>query len=329
MLKLILIKTPKGNYLTKENSSSNYQIQWYEGLLFNSNKPVVSFKKNWIFLDEDLSEIGNYVSQPNINYRYELIDKSMVSEKLKLVFKREDIAYNGDDGYWHFKEEYKPYRSLYEDKSDKQPDIYEKVEFEIVKALEFDDLINVNGFSYPIEKKIGSIYKNVDLTKEHVTYELLTELCVPDIARESFPAALTSEQTYAIIRKHVQDNIDPKYAKITSDYSFCFTVKKKIEKTTPEKYVYDENFVHNLLNKRKRKPKHKTAYRELREVEVFEMTHSEEKYKNYTVIQGFKANSLPELKNVIDTYLEKLMAMINEPLKDCPHCNGKGVMLDA
>ena len=78
----------------------------------------------------------------------------------------------------------------------------------------------------------------------------------------------------------------------------------------------------------KKKPKYETRYRKSREVEVFNMTSAKDKYNNYTIIKGFEGNSEEDLKNKIDTYLEELMAIINEPLHDCPHCKGMGVILN-
>jgi hypothetical protein len=75
-----------------------------------------------------------------------------------------------------------------------------------------------------------------------------------------------------------------------------------------------------------RKPKYITDYREIREIEVFEMTHANHNYKGYTVIEGFKGNNVEELKENIDNYLRDLMEEINRPLSDCPHCLGKGVI---
>ena len=65
-----------------------------------------------------------------------------------------------------------------------------------------------------------------------------------------------------------------------------------------------------------------------REIEIFEMTDDQHKYKGYTVIEGFKGNNIEELKENIDNYLKDLMAKINEPVVDCPHCKGKGIVLN-
>jgi len=327
MLKLTMVKTLKGNYVTKSDNSTYSVGDWYKYILFNKQEPVPAFKNGWIYLIDDLKEIGRMQSQPNTNYRYELIDKNFASDKLKEVFERDEISYCDSEGYRYFKNEYKAYESLYKLLSDPQPEVYKPIEFEITKTVEFNNVVNVEGFSYPAKTKAGWSSKMIDLTKENVTYDLLTELCVPDIARESFPCSLTSKQSYEIVRKYIQDHIDPKVAKITSDYDFCFTVKKKIEKVKSEKYVYDENAAHNMFNKRKRKPKYKTAYRESREIEVFEMTHTEDNYKGYTPISGFKANSLTKLKETIDNYLDGVIKVINEPLRDCPNCEGTGVII--
>lgn len=62
---------------------------------------------------------------------------------------------------------------------------------------------------------------------------------------------------------------------------------------------------------------------------VFEMTSHERKYSGYTPIDGFRGKNQADLKNKIDEYLEKLIDRINEPLSDCPRCNGLGVVVKA
>lgn len=324
ILELILVKTQKENYIG--NSKTSYDsYRWCNNILINKKEPKQSFKEGWIVVPDNF-EIGRMVHQPDINHRYEILDENLVSDKLKKVFFRDEIAEEVDYD-WEFKDEYSQYKSLYKSVSDKQPDLYEKIEYNIVEEIYFDEIKEVSGFKYPVKKGQWESDGFIDLTTKDVSYELLTEICIPDIARQNFPCSLTSEQSYKIIRKHIQDNINPIYAKITSDYNFCFTVKKKIEKCEPEKYTYNANLGHNLFSKRKKKPLYRTAYRKEREIEVFEMTHEAIGYKNYTVIKGFKGNSLVDLKNEIDVYLSELMKMINEPLIDCSSCKGMGVKL--
>jgi len=78
--------------------------------------------------------------------------------------------------------------------------------------------------------------------------------------------------------------------------------------------------------KKKRKPKYETKVVRFNEVKVFEMTH--EGYKGYTNIEPFQGIGETGLKEYIDTYLNHLISVINEPLKYCPCCEGSGVKLD-
>ena len=54
------------------------------------------------------------------------------------------------------------------------------------------------------------------------------------------------------------------------------------------------------------------------------MTHDRENYKSYTPVKAIFANTESELKEKIDALLENLIAVINEPLNFCEHCNGTG-----
>jgi len=163
----------------------------------------------------------------------------------------------------------------------------------------------------------------IEFNRKAVSYDLLDELQLPDILLPLRPSGLTSLQTYKIIRKHVQDNINPKAAIITSDYNFCFTVQRKIN-IEPIKYTYDAN--NSIFNKRKRKQKIVTAYRNDRKVVLFEMTNDKDNYQGYTPIQGFHGNNIKELKENIDRYLSELMEIINKETKDCPLCGGHGII---
>lgn len=101
-----------------------------------------------------------------------------------------------------------------------------------------------------------------------------------------------------------------------------FTVKKVIPLAEQVVYTIDVNAFHS-----RRKPKYQKRYQD-REVEIFEMTSSEHKYKGYTVIEPFIGNNEEELGENIRKYLKELMDYINKPLKECKHCKGKGVILE-
>ena len=152
------------------------------------------------------------------------------------------------------------------------------------------------------------------------SFSELSEMMTPDLLLHNQPCSISSEQTYKIIRKHVSDNIDPKWAVITSDYDFCFTVKKKIA-IKPITRTYEQT---KSNGRSYAKPRLSTKTTTHKESEIFEMTHSGRCYKGYTPISGFKGDSLQELINNIDQYLSELMTYINEPLSECQHCNGTG-----
>lgn len=314
-LELTLIETKNGAFLSENPSYGKTVLLNY---LIDGHKPKLSFHEKWVCVDSEPKKIERFVSQPNINYRYELIDLTLISDKFPAVFKREDVA-EYDDG-WVWKSGFSHLQSLYREVSDKQDDLIQEVEFTIKNIVRFDEIKKMNGFSYPVQRTQWSSEGFINLTQESVSYELIDQLVNPDIVLPMRPAHITSNQSYKIVRKFIQDNIDPKVAVITSDYDFCFTVKKKIS-CDPIPYKVDLN-----AWKRRSKPKYDTRYRNHREITVFEMTHEEYNYKGYKPIPGFKGENIEQLKNNIDEYLQNLIKEINRPLADCPNCKGLGVL---
>ena len=139
----------------------------------------------------------------------------------------------------------------------------------------------------------------------------------------SLPSRLTSRNSYRIIRQHVKENINGKYAEITSDFNFCFTVKKNLSLPIP---IANKREILTARGRSYRKKRYRENLIKERQIEVFEMTWSPENYSGYTAIEGFFGKDHQDLKQNIDNYLEGLIARINEPLKDCPHCEGLGVI---
>ncbi len=56
------------------------------------------------------------------------------------------------------------------------------------------------------------------------------------------------------------------------------------------------------------------------------MTYSPEGYKGYTPIKSFEGKNEIDLKTQINSYLKELMDVINEPLRECPTCQGTGIV---
>ena len=147
---------------------------------------------------------------------------------------------------------------------------------------------------------------------------ILTQLTTHKDLRVNRPCKINTEDLYKIVREFVKTNINPKYARITSDYDFCFTVKKLIPLSETKAYQADIS--------RTKKQRWVTKYVNEREVTVFEM--APKAYQHYTVIQPIEGNNYQDLEKNIDDYLTKLITYINEPLVDCPHCKGRGVIMD-
>jgi excinuclease UvrABC ATPase subunit len=131
---------------------------------------------------------------------------------------------------------------------------------------------------------------------------------------------LSSKEAYDITRQYIKTHIDTQYAKITSDYDFCFEVKKVVPIIEPQTLTYQNIFAKS----KKERDKIRYVTNRFKETTIFQMTHEQERYKGYTPIRCFQAGSEYELKELIDGFLEDLIAVINKPLEQCPHCNGTG-----
>jgi len=319
VLELLAIKTKKCVYLSDNVDNESYHSSRLGGLFFDGKKAIPSFHEEWFIVEKMPEFIERNTPQPSINHRYGLIDSSIASNKIPIILRKEDVVKN--NGEW--KKEYESLRSLYLEEYDAQPDKMVVQEFKITHFVELDEIKEFNGFSYPVQKTNYSQGGFTALTEKSVKHQLLDRILFPNIILPSMPCKITSHETYKIIRKFVQDNIDPKISTITSDYNFCFAVSKKIELVEPKSYTVDVD----LFNSRKRKHKIVTKYRTHREVGCFEMTYSPECYKEYTPIKAFEGKSHEDLKKNIDGFLKNLIADINKPIKDCPHCEGMGVII--
>lgn len=204
--------------------------------------------------------------------------------------------------------------------------------WEVVVLREFE----IESYEKPIQMKVKLARRDMwddnkvdeqDLSSI-VYYEDIQKLLTPEFLMHERPCHLTSNQVFRIVRQHVIENINPKVAKITSNHDFCFTVKR-IVKIKPYDYMYEERTAKG--NKHKYS-KYKKATVSTKEVELFEMTYRgynqrPDGYQGYTPIEGWSANSLSEMKEQIDYYLDNLMNIINAGVAECSHCNGCGHMI--
>ena len=312
----------KGRIFVSEFRPDNYKkYSSLEELIINGKSPEKTFHPDWCVIDSEPITVQKYVKQPDINHRYELFDPAIKSDKIKSVLKRQE-ALECIDGEWDWKSEYETYRSLYKAVSDKQPDILEDVEFKYETIMEVNEIREYKGFAYDVQKTRWTHEGLRKLKENEVQHQLIDKIIFPDILLPARPCSLTSKQSFDIVRQYVKQHINYDTAFITSDHNFCFTVKKKIFLSAPEIYSANVNKLWYL--KKETKAKYETKYKKYREIECFNMAPKE--YQSYRIIEGFKGKTQEDLKNNIDSYCRKLIEFINEPVVDCPHCKGRGVI---
>jgi hypothetical protein len=314
IMTIYAIKTNDGIFISdcaKPYSGHNLERQLFDGVL-----PQKTFMDQWFKVPSIPKKISRMVSQPNINRRLEIKDISNISEATPKVLDHKEVGVE-NDGDFIWLPKYENIKDLYEWKSDVSPPKEELYEFEIKILLEIDKIEEYTEFNYFSEEK------HLNITRNNIEHQILDKILFPEPIVSMKPCKLSSEDSYKIIREYVKSNINPKAAIITSDYDFCFTVKKRVPLAKP----YESSYEITTKTGRSYKPaRYNKRYHSVKEVEFFEMTHSPYNYRGYTPIEGFYGTSESDLKNNIDKYLNELMDAINEPLKECECCNGIGVV---
>lgn len=319
MIKLVGVKSGEKYFITRDSGDGYRRYSLPNRYIINSGKIEKSFHKNWGVLSTEVKTVQEVKSQPDINHRYELRDLSLESDKIPLLLMRDEISYYDSDSYeWIWNKQYSMYQSMYELKSDNQPNLLVDVEFEYETIMEFDGLLEHSGFGYEVFKTQWEHEGYRILDENSIKHQLIDEMIFPEIILPSRPCSLSRKQTFDIIRVYIKQNINFQRASITSDYDFCFTVKKKIDLSEEEKYSVDVNWA-----KKTKRKKFETRYKRFREIEIFDM--APKPYQNYRVIDGFIGENEKDLKSKIDSYCKDLVDYINEPVSDCPHCKGRGV----
>lgn len=209
---------------------------------------------------------------------------------------------------------------MYTYKFDTLPNYFVDVPCDIQVVCEIDNYNFPPKLEYNAVQKVGWSEKQYTITNADVHHQTLDQIIFPSVLLCDRLCKFTSKQMYDITRQYILDHIDNSVAKITSNYDFCFTVKKLIPLIEPETITYQNIFART---KRERNRIH-TTVKKFEEKEIFEMTHDQSRYQNYTVIPEMCANNETELKEKVDTWLEGLMEIINKPLCQCPHCQGAG-----
>lgn len=280
----IIIKTKnQGIFISDKTGTQGYYSSKIPNLLFDGLKLQATPKEHWY----KLSEIPKKVERQSS-------DKTTLRHwKLKKGFPESELTpatilpvdWDEDDDI----------AGLYSPVYDVVKGELEEVEFEI-EVLSEEENFYIEKPKYPS------------------TPNLIVALTTDKALHSERPCSLTSAEFYKIVREHIKRNIDGRYARITSDYDFCFTVKKVIKLATPSSYKTDIGT--------KRRPNIVTRYNPSKEVTVFEAAPSPR--EGYTVLAGISGKNQKDLEDKVDKYLEEAIRIINKPLEECSHCDGTG-----
>ncbi|MGG1659584.1 hypothetical protein [Brevibacillus sp. NRS-1366] len=290
-LRLIAIKTKAKVFISDNIKNDSYYHSSIKNYLFDGEIPKETYRKSWYEVKTVPTKAERKVAPERINERYELKAGYPESELTpKVIYER----YIDEDS------QYAEVIGLYEKKFELSEETYEELQFEI-NVIEELDQFEITQQQYDLR------------------FNFLDTLNYHPVLLPTRPCKLTKEESYKIIRDYIKHNIDSRYAYVSSDYDFCFTVKKRIELYKQESYQVDVN-----QNTRK-KPKYETRYRKTRDVTIFEV--APKAYQSYPIVQEFKGENEKDLQNNIDNYLSELINEINRPYTECVHCKGYGVIL--
>lgn len=285
----------------------------------------------WLHTTKGLKNFIKKVPGQSFVSHYRLLNESLASPVIPLIIPTNDLETEWDDDEDRFnwvgkhtslESLYTPVYAQTEPTTEQVDDLFELVK---IRDIEVDNWKKPEGLTVSWrEGNFGGKEVVQDLSKIACVSDI-EQMLTPEFLLHTRPCYLTSEQVYKIIRDHVIRNIDNKQAVITSNYDFCFTVKKRV-KTKP--FVVKKEKITPRGNSYK-PPKFYNETQDSQQVECFEMTWDKADkgsgYRDYTVIQGWNGDNLQDLYNNIQAYLEDLMDMINTPWVHCECCNGTGM----
>ncbi len=292
-MKLIFIKKPDCAYVTIDGAYSAYAQRELEALLFDGQPAKNTHRTGWMRIAGVPDKVERIVPARSFVVEFALVDGIVSSDLLPTTVGPDYFDEDGDG-----ESPNAIYRALYREITDTTPEHIDTVECEIAVIAERDADWEL------LETWAGVKHSIVDKIETH-----------PALLQDK-PCELSREDSYEIIREHVKKHIDPRFARVISDYDFCFRVLKRVE-TDPTAYQ-------RCINPTARKLKYVTDYRTKRDVVALEIAPKPR--DKYCVVEPFRGDNQADLKANIDRYLSDIMAEINRPVSDCPHCKGAGVV---
>lgn len=220
-LQISIIKTDAGKcFITDCKAKDGYHRDYHQTVLkslrFDGYEPTETFYKNWFEIPSFPSCVQRLVTGARTNKRYELKDSELESPKLPLTLQYDDRDSVDEDTR----------DALYSFKSDVVPDYLADFEYELVVLCEVNNYRDAPEFNYPAIKQFDFSEKKYTITNQNINHSLIDLIVMPAPVLANSACEITSKEMYDLVRQHVKDNINSSLARITSDYDFCFTVKK-------------------------------------------------------------------------------------------------------
>lgn len=305
-IKINLIETDSGVcFISDCHVNDGYDYTYHQTkldkFLFDGKYAKTTWHKNWFMIDKYPEKIQSKTVE-YVNQRYEIIDKKFISDTYPEI-----ISYDNSEDF--------PTTildDLYSFFNDKK---------EIIRDIEVDFIKVCKVSNFEMKKEYSFNAGKQDITDEKFEHQLLDGIIFPEIMLHSRPCKLSSENVYKVLRQYIIDNINKDVARITSNYDFCFEVKKVIKRIVPRHFTYTDIFART---KRARNKIHK-GISETIEKSCFEMTHDRERYKGYTPITEVYGNNEDDLADNINKLCEDVINHINTPINECQHCKGTGL----
>lgn len=330
-IKVSYYQTNLGIFLQTRGMKNCLTISSYR---VNGNPIPGNERSGFVHLEgvTDIEKVERLKPAQRVENGYILKDSvsEALRQSLKDFYSLEEVGrFSGGNGYYEFRnEEFGAVSSLYKITYDNVEETWEEIEFEhnVLGKLQIDKYDAPEKMLVKmINEDRWSDKKSVQLDLASiVSYSDIEKMLTPEFMLYSRPCSLSGDQVYKIVRAYVKDNIDDRYAQITSDYDFCFAVRRKIS-------------IKPIITRREKLKANGRSYATPRFIDntvthkmvgIFEMTPPSLSYKGYTPIKGWEAESLDDMKKQIRIYLEELMDVINTPVAECEHCGGTGHIVE-